>query len=418
MKPLLVTALLLISLPSCGTTNPSPPPTLQPATVIPTGSTPEPEPTDPPTLEPEFTDLPAPTAIPSLTPTATAVSFPDPNAYTWIEVASGLQRPVDIQVAGDGSGRLFLVEKVGRIRILQEDQVLPEAFLGITDRVGSGGNEQGLLGLAFHPDFSENGYFFVNYTDLNGNTHIARFTATRSDYADPESEKTIFYVEQPFSNHNAGALAFGPDGYLYIPLGDGGSAGDPQNNGQNLNTALGSILRVDVDNGDPYAIPADNPFGTEIWAYGLRNPWRISFDVTGDLYIGDVGQNQWEEIDFIPAGSPGGYNFGWSILEGTHPYKGDSQGGLTPPVAEYSHGPGCSVTGGYVYRGVMSEWTGVYFFGDYCSGVVRGLIPSDGGWGSQILFDLGVNITSFGRDEPGELYIAGDNGQILRLAPR
>jgi len=336
----------------------------------------------------------------------------------WIEVLAGLERPVDIQNARDGSDRLFIVEKIGRIRIMQDNQLLPEAFLDIRDRVGSNGNEQGLLGMTFHPNYSENGYFYVNYTDNNGNTHIARFTATSPDHADPNSEHEIFYVEQPFRNHNAGALAFGPDGYLYIPLGDGGSAGDPQNNGQNINTALGSILRVDVDNGDPYVIPDDNPFGNEIWVYGLRNPWRITFDVTGDLYIGDVGQNQWEEIDIIPAGSPGGLNFGWSILEGTHPYKGSPEAGLTPPIAEYSHGPGCSITGGYVYRGAMREWDGVYFFGDYCSGDVWGLIPSDGGWQSEVLFDVGVNITSFGRDESGELYIAGDNGQILRLIPR
>ena len=407
MKPLSVVALLVVFVTSCRSTNPPTLPTIRPATVQPSESSPGPEPSA----------LPVPTAIPADTPIASTESFPDPNAYKWIEVLSGLERPVDIQSAGDGSNRLFIVEKIGRIRILEDNQILPEAFLDIRDRVGSGGNEQGLLGLAFHPNYPENGTFFVNYTDNNGNTNIARFTATRSDYADPGSEKTIFYANQPFGNHNAGALAFGPDGYLYVPIGDGGSAGDPQNNGQNLNTALGSILRLDVDNGDPYAIPGDNPFGNEIWAYGLRNPWRISFDVTGDLYIGDVGQNQWEEINMVPAGSPGGYNFGWSILEGTHPYNGNSGAGLTAPIAEYRHGPGCSVTGGYVYRGAMREWWGVYFFGDYCSGEVWGLIPSDGGWGAQVLFDAGVNITTFGRDNSGEVYIAGDNGQILRLVP-
>jgi len=408
MERLLVLALLAAILASCGSTNTPPPPPVPPATVTPTEPTPEPEPSSSPT----------PTVIPSATPAPSAEFFPDPNAYMWIEVLAGFERPVDIQSAGDGSERLFIVEKIGRIRIMKDNQILPEAFLDISDRVGSGGNEQGLLGLAFHPNFSENGYFYVNYTDKSGNTHIARFTATSPDRADPNSEQAIFYVEQPFRNHNAGALAFGPDGYLYIPLGDGGSAGDPQDNGQNLNTALGSILRVDVDNGDPYVIPDDNPFGNEIWVYGLRNPWRITFDVTGDMFIGDVGQNQWEEIDIIPADSPGGQNFGWSMLEGTHPYKGSPGEGLTPPIAEYSHEYGCSVTGGYVYRGAMREWWGVYFFADYCSGNVWGLIPSDGGWQSEILFDAGVNITSFGRDEAGELYIAGDNGQILRLIPR
>ncbi|GAB4421022.1 MAG: PQQ-dependent sugar dehydrogenase [Anaerolineales bacterium] len=399
--------LIALMMTACGGTETPYLPTLSPATVVPTESAPVPEPTDPP----------VPTEIPSATPVVSATAFPDPNAYTWAEVISGLERPVDIQSPRDGSGRLFIVEKIGRIRILQDNQLLADPFLNISDRVGARGNEQGLLGLAFHPNFSENGYFFVNYTDKSGNTHIARFTARTPGFADPATEKDIFYVAQPFGNHNAGALAFGPDGYLYVPLGDGGSAGDPQNNGQNLNTALGSILRLDVDNGDPYTIPATNPFGNEIWAYGLRNPWRISFDITGDLYIGDVGQNQWEEIDLIPAGSPGGQNFGWSIMEASYPYHEDSSEGMTPPIAEYRHGPGCSVTGGYVYRGIMAEWNGVYFFGDYCSGQVWGLLRSDEGWQAEVLFDTGMNITTFGLDEAGELYLASDSGQILRLIP-
>ena len=207
-------------------------------------------------------------------------------------------------------------------------------------------------------------------------THISRFQAS-GNVADPNSEKVLMLVEQPYSNHNGGALNFGPDGYLYAGLGDGGSQGDPSKNGQNTTVMLAKILRIDVNNGDPYSIPADNPFGNEVWAYGLRNPWRISFDrATGDFWIGDVGQGQWEEIDYLPAGSPGGANFGWSIVEGNHDYDGTAQPGFIPPVAEYSHSEGgCSVTGGYVYRGAMPEWQGIYLYGDYCSGKVWGLIP-------------------------------------------
>jgi glucose/arabinose dehydrogenase len=212
-------------------------------------------------------------------------------------------------------------------------------------------------------------------------------------------------------------LDFGPDGYLYAGLGDGGSAGDPQGNGQKLTTLLGKILRLDVDSAEPYAIPADNPFGDEIWAYGLRNPWRISFDtVTGDLYIGDVGQGTWEEIDYIPAGSPGGANFGWNYREGAHEYKGNAPAGLIDPVAEYSHPEGgCSVTGGYVYRGSMPEWNGIYLYGDYCTGFIWGLIHSGSGWQAQLLFDMDVNITSFGQDESGEVYLLADGGGVYRL---
>ena len=224
-------------------------------------------------------------------------------------------------------------------------------------------------------------------------------------------------IEQPYSNHNGGALAFGPDGYLYAGLGDGGLAGDPHKNGQNTTSLLGKILRIDVNNGNPYAIPSDNPFGNEVWAYGLRNPWRISFDsATGDLYIGDVGQGDWEEIDYLPVGSQGGANFGWSIMEGNHGYDGEAQPGLLLPAAEYSHNEGgCSVTGGYVYRGAMPEWNGIYLYGDYCTGTVWGLILSKAGWQSQVMFETGVTITSFGQDESGEIYFASDNGNIYQL---
>ena len=374
----------------------------------------------------------APTEIPStdssspvpVTETADippgATTFPDPSAYTWqpLEIG-GLQRPVDLQV--DGSGRLFVVEKAGRIRIIENNQLLETPFIDITDRVGSNGNEQGLLGLAFHPQYQENGRFFVNYTDARGDTVIARFQASSDpNLADPGSEISLFGYDQPFPNHNGGVMAFGPDGHLYIGSGDGGAAGDPMGNAQNTGTMLGKILRVDVDSADPYGVPSDNPFGNEIWAYGLRNPWRMSFDrATGDLYIGDVGQGEWEEIDFLAAGSPGGANFGWDHREGAHDYEGGGPEGMIDPVSEYSHPEGgCSVTGGYVYRGAMPEWNGIYLYGDYCTGMIWGLIQTDGGWQNQLLFDVDVTITSFGQDDAGEVYLISDNGGIFRLAPR
>ena len=348
-------------------------------------------------------------------PPPNASTFPDPNAYSWQPFVSGLQRPVDLQA--DGSGRLFVIEKVGRIRTIQNGQLLLTPFLDITDRVNNSGNEMGLLGLAFHPAYSQNGFLYVNYTGRGGNTFISRFNAS-GDNADPNSEKILLTVDQPFPNHNGGVLAFGPDGYLYAGLGDGGLGGDPFGNAQSLSTLLGKILRIDINNGDPYAVPADNPFGNEIWAYGLRNPWRMSFDsMTGDLYIADVGQGTWEEIDYLPAGSPGGTNFGWDFREGAHDYEGTAPSGLVDPVAEYSHAEGgCSVTGGYVDRGAMTEWNGIYLYGDYCTGFIWGLIRSNDGWQKQLLFDVDVTITSFGQDEAGEIYLLSDSGGIYRLA--
>jgi glucose/arabinose dehydrogenase len=331
-------------------------------------------------------------------------------------IAKGLRRPVDIQPANDGSDRLFIVEKEGFIRTYQDDQLLDVPFLDITDRVNDSGNEMGLLGLAFSPDYKQNGFFFVNYTGADGNTRISRFHAD-GNAADSNSEDTLLTVKQPYKNHNGGGLAFGPDGYLYAGLGDGGSQGDPQKNAQNTEALLGKILRIDVSQGDKYSIPPDNPFGNEVWAYGLRNPWRFSFDrATGDLYIGDVGQNTWEEIDYLPAGSESGANFGWSIMEGNHAYDGQPQSGMYTPVVEYSHAEGgCSVTGGYDYRGKMPEWNGVYLYGDYCSGKVWALILLDGQWQSQVMFETGVTITSFGQDESGEILLASDKGGLYRL---
>jgi glucose/arabinose dehydrogenase len=391
------------------------------------------EPSAPPASEAPATATESqatPTLVSTEAPPPEEVSvLPDPSNYTWQLVADGLERPVGLFNAGDGSARLFVLEQPGTIRMIKEGKVLSTPFLDIVDRVGSGGSEQGLLGLAFHPNYAENGHFYINYTDRNGNTVIARFNITDNpDQADPASEVQLLGVEQPFGNHNGGMLAFGPDGYLYLGMGDGGSAGDPFGNAQSLNTLLGKILRIDVNDGDPYSIPPDNPYVNgggrpEIWAYGLRNPWRFSFDLlTNDLYIGDVGQNQWEEIDFLPAGSPGGANFGWNYREGAHPYEGNPPAGLNliDPVAEYDHSQGCSVTGGYVYRDQdLLDWNGVYLYGDYCSGLVWGLLHlPDGSWQNARLFESGARITSFGQDQAGEIYLVDHQGGIYRLAKK
>lgn len=377
----------------------------------------------PPIIVPETQTDSQPQPIPPAAPQAqsfpSSVSeFPNPNNYEWRLIASGLNRPVDVQSAFDDSGRIFIIEKYGVIRIYENDRLLEPPFLNIEDRVNDDSNEMGLLGLAFDPGYKQNGFFYVNYTGDDGNTRISRFQASE-DLADPNSETVLMVIEQPYPNHNGGAVAFGPDGYLYLGLGDGGSQGDPQKNGQNTSSLLGKILRIDVNNGSPYAIPSDNPFGNEVWAYGLRNPWRISFDrATGGLWIADVGQGEWEEIDYLPAGSPGGANFGWNIMEGNHGYDGQFQPGLLPPVVEYSHDFGCSVTGGYVYRGTMPEWNGVYLYGDYCSGYIWGLILSDGEWQSQVMFETEEMITSFGQDESGEIYFASDAGGIYVLTKK
>ena len=368
-------------------------------------------------LSPTETPLPEPTAI-------LQASFPDPAGYAWNLIVDRFSQPLLATHAGDGSGRLFILEQGGVIRMVQDGAILPNPFLDITSQVGSGGNEQGLLGLAFHPDYEQNGFFYVNYTDLNGDTVISRFQVSAdASVADSASEKILLQVDQPYANHNGGSLEFGPDGFLYAGLGDGGSQGDPNGNGQSLETYLAKLLRVDVNSGDLYGIPADNPFANggglpEIWAYGFRNPWRFSFDrATGDLYIADVGQNQWEEVDYLPAGSPGGANFGWNIMEGNHPYQGEATDGLTLPVTEYEHGNRCSITGGYVYRGqALPAWNGVYFYGDYCSGEILGLVHNaDDSWESRLLYDTGFLITSFGIDEAGEIYVLDRSGGLYQL---
>jgi glucose/arabinose dehydrogenase len=375
-----------------------------------------------PPANPASTPIPTNPVLPSPTTKATPLLPGEtPDTYQWKQIGSGLTSPVDMADPGDGSGRLLIVEKPGLIQILQNGVLLAEPFLDITDRVLSSGTEQGLLGIALHPQYKSNGFFYVNYIDVDGNTVIARFKVTSNlNVADKNSEKILLHVRQPFPNHNGGSMVFGPDGYLYMGLGDGGSQGDPHLNGQNTNVFLGKILRVDVDHGDPYAIPKDNPFVNggglpEIWAYGLRNPWRFSFDrQTGDLYIADVGQDLYEEIDFLPAHSPGGSNFGWSFREGFHPYKGNPPAGakFVDPVWEYTHDQGCSITGGFVYRGkALPKLAGVYFYGDYCSGNIWGLQKgANGKWQSSLLFQSGRSISSFGQDQAGELYLLDLNG--------
>ena len=353
-------------------------------------------------------------------------------AITASPVVNGLAAPLEVVNAGDGSGRLFVVEQGGRVRVVRGNALLATPFLNLSSLVLSGG-EQGLLGLAFHPQYRANGRFFVNYTRAgDGATVIAsyRVSATNPDVADPASAQILLVVAQPFANHNGGTLRFGPDGYLYIGMGDGGSGNDPGNRAQNLQTLLGKMLRIDVDRGSPYAIPSSNPYAAggglpEIYASGLRNPWKFAFDrATGDLYIGDVGQDDREEIDFVPAGTGAGANFGWRVMEG---FRCTQLGGgppcgspaLAPPVLDYPHDQGCSVTGGYVYRGVEAPTLfGRYVYADYCSGRFWALSRNPAGaWISELLFQRANGPTSFGEDEQGNLYFADASaGALLRIA--
>jgi uncharacterized repeat protein (TIGR01451 family) len=344
-------------------------------------------------------------------------------------IASGFTQPVQVIHAGDNSQRLFVVEQTGLIKIIHPDRSIT-TFLNIDPRVLSGG-ERGLLGLAFHPQYAANGYFYLDYTDNDGNTTISRFqVSSNPNIVNENSEQVLFKINQPYSNHNGGQLLFGPDGYLYIGMGDGGSGGDPQNNAQNLSTPLGKMLRIDVDQGSLYAIPPSNPYintpgaDPRIWAWGLRNPWRFSFDrLTGDLYIGDVGQNNWEEIDFLPNGTPGGTNFGWRCMEGTHTYNTDPPcdspsylATLTAPITEYDHTVGRSITGGFVYRGSLNPGLqGIYFFADYVNGIIFSLQNNNGSWVQTVELAPGFLISAFGEDENGELYVADYSGSIRQL---
>ena len=345
---------------------------------------------------------------------------------TVAKVTGGLSSPLGMTHAGDGSGRLFVVEQGGRVRIVKGGKII-STFLNISNHVISGG-ERGLLGLAFHPDFAANGFLFVYYTRLDGDVVIARMQANAArTFASANTLDPILTIGHGLhTNHNGGALAFGPDGYLYAGVGDGGGTGDPQDNGQRLNTLLGKILRLNPTLGPSatYAIPADNPYvgminrRQEIWDYGLRNPWRITFDRTsGDLYIADVGQSRREEVDLEDVADPGGNNFGWDVLEGSLCYEPSSNctvpANYKGPVAQYSHTYGCSITGGYVYRGTHRDLQGLYVYGDFCSG--RLWTMNANGSGETLRRDTSLNISSFGESEAGELYVTDLNGSLYRV---
>ena len=364
----------------------------------------------------------------------TRAEAPSADAFELTDIAGDFVRPLYLTHAGDGSNRLFVLEQTGKIWIINNGERTRFPFLDIsgliTQTADRDYSEQGLLGLAFHPDYASNGVFFVNYTDRRGATIVASYTMSLSnpDIADINSGQILFQLAQPYVNHNGGHIEFGPDGYLYVSLGDGGSANDPLGAGQNRQLLLGSILRIDVDGALPYTIPSDNPFVDdsraldEIWAYGLRNVWRFSFDrLTGDLYLGDVGQNRWEEINFQPADSAGGENYGWNVWEGTHPFAGGLAENHVPPVFEYSHsqGNGCSVTGGYVYRGEsIPELEAAYIFGDYCSGKMwASYRDQDEQWRTVELLQTNMAISSFGEDESGEHYVVDYGGTIYRFDP-
>jgi hypothetical protein len=373
------------------------------------------------------------------------IAQPAPDV-TLAPYIGSLTIPLGFVNAGDGSGRNFVVTQRGKIFVYQGNTGLGtfldvSALLPCPEDPSTGCGEQGLLGLAFHPNYSSNGLFFIDYTNTNGDETIARYKVSSDpDVADPDSATILLVVPDPFPNHNGGQLQFGPDGYLYIAMGDGGSGGDPGNRAQNKGELLGKILRIDVDGqgtipcgqvapGPPYApygIPDDNPFVAtegacaEVWAYGLRNPWRFSFDrENGDLFIGDVGQNLYEEVDWQPAGTPGGRNYGWRRMEGFHcydPAANCKDGTLTLPILEHDHSLGCSVTGGYVYRGAAyPQLNGVYVYGDYCSGKIWGAVRDAAGVWSERVIATSQFISSFGEDEAGELYVVEHSGSVKKI---
>jgi glucose/arabinose dehydrogenase len=391
-----------------------------------------------PSAAPSLVASRGPSGGPSSAPASAPGSAPAPASspavvsVTITVAVTGLTAPVDVTNAGDASGRLFVVEQAGRIRIVRAGGLLDQPFLDITGRIRSGG-EQGLLGLAFHPDYPTDPRLFVDYTDVDGNTVVSSFrmSAADPDLADPDSETVLLHIDQPFPNHNGGAVEFGPDGMLYIGMGDGGSGGDPQGNGRRLDTLLAKILRIDVDGtgpGTPYRVPPDNPFATtagarpEIWLTGLRNPWRIRFDpATGDLWIGDVGQNAWEEIDVARAGARG-IDYGWNTMEGFHcfdPPDGCDQAGLTLPLAEYGHDLGCAVIGGVVVRDPrQGGLDGRYLFGDACSDRLWTMDPTgDGRREPVIAARIGRTLSAIGVGEDGTVYATSlDHGELLRIS--
>ncbi|MCY3833492.1 MAG: PQQ-dependent sugar dehydrogenase [Chloroflexi bacterium] len=357
---------------------------------------------------------------------------PSAAAFQLTAVAAGFDRPLYVTHAGDESNRLFVLEQTGKVWIIDDDERAPVPFIDVSDLISPSADrpysEQGLLGLAFHPEYESNGLFFLSYTDRGGSSVIARYevSSDEPDVADAESGEIIFRLAQPYANHNGGHIEFGPDGYLYFALGDGGAANDPLGAGQNRQLLLGSILRIDVDVESGYAIPPDNPFLgdpaalAEIWSYGLRNVWRFNFDrLTGDMYMADVGQNQWEEVNFQPANSAGGENYGWNVWEGKHIFAGGNAPNHVPPIFEYSHALGCSVTGGVVYRGAaIPDLEAVYLFGDYCSGRIWGAWRDDAlNWRADELLNTNMAISSFGEDKAGEIYVIDYSGTLYRFDP-
>jgi glucose/arabinose dehydrogenase len=327
-------------------------------------------------------------------------------------LAAGLASPTSLTSTPSEPDLLYVTERDGRIRTIENGRLLREPFLDIGDEVASGG-EQGLLSVAFHPEYEDNGLFYVDYTDVNGDTRVVEYRARGS--GSPERQRELLFVDQPYSNHNGGQLAFAPDGRLYVGMGDGGSGGDPENRAQDLSQRLGKLLSIDPD---------DRGAHWRIEAYGLRNPWRFSFDrETGDLWIGDVGQGDWEEIDHMPRKNPGLENYGWDVFEGRHPYEDkepDPRGRLVEPIHEYSHEHGCSVTGGFVYRGqAIPAARGRYFYGDYCTGTIWSLLERGGRARDVRRHPFRVpTLSSFGEDAAGELYLVALSGRLFRLAPR
>ena len=408
--PTLLAVLAVVGLIGCSTNRP----TTAPSTGSPSASV--------PTTAAAATASPQPVSSGSPDLAHLAVTL-DP----YVQVAGG---PLGIDAPDDGSGRLFVIAQDGKIWVVDANgSVRSTPMVDLGSRLRSGG-EQGLLGLAIHPGFPADPRVFVNYTNKDGDSIIASLAVDGNDpdRLDPDSHREILFLDQPFPNHNGGDLLFGPDGYLYAFFGDGGSGGDPQGNGQNRDALLGKVLRLDIDHpgGDrPYTAPADNPFvggdgRDEIWLTGMRNPWRASFDrTTGDLWIGDVGQGAWEEIDIARAGV-GGLNFGWNVMEGNHCYQGGSTcetAGLAPPVTDYGHDLGCTVVGGYVYRGTKyAAMAGAYLFADYCSGRIFAIDPATDGYRAPVeVGNGGDNISSFGEDVAGELYVTHLNGDVSRV---
>ena len=349
-------------------------------------------------------------------------------------ITSTLSKPLFLTAAPGDTAREFVVEQTGKIRIIRHDTLLAAPFLDVTSQIDYDGQERGLLSVAFDPSYATNGHFFIDYTDTAGNIEIMRYTVSADpNVGDPATADTVIEIDHhTYSNHNGGLILFGPDGFLYIGTGDGGSGGDPLGNGQDSTKRLGKILRIDVS-ALPYTIPSSNPFKSkppaapEVWAYGIRNPWRFSFDrQTHDLYIGDVGQDAYEEVDRAPAGDPGGHNYGWNTMEGMHcfpPGASCNQTGLTLPILEYAHGPadaiGCAIIGGHVYRGSLApELTGRYLYADLCSGFVRSFK-----WNGAVSDEVDLTpevgsypgVTSFGEDARGELYLVVGDGSLYRF---